>query len=417
MNTYHIVYATDNNYAFLCAVSISSMLRYKREVDEYVIHILSDGTIEKEEKKLFLKLEKNYKNIKILIHDIYSDDIEKVDLSWNYLNKMTLYRLMAPSILFDIDKCLYLDCDIIVSDGLTDLLDCDIGKNYLAAVKDSDIEKVQYNNKGNLNLKEYFNAGVLVMNLEMLRVDKKEDEFLSIIGMRWDYSDQDILNKVCYGKVKFLDNKYNCFSYDLKQSEKPTIIHYISVEGARPWIYIRANRCDDWWEAASFFEDTVFYNELRSKAEDRHYRSTFKYIVDQCMNCDNVYVFGAGYYGNRVVRCLNVNRVSNLNGVIDNNDGLWGKNVFGISIISPGNVDYNDNNCFIVSVVNENAREEISAQLISFGANEHQIIYYEEKSPEEYFYMSPEYQAEERENILRREIGTGTERLGWDNIL
>ncbi len=414
MRDNHIVYATDHNFVFICAVSVASLVKQKKDNDRVIVHILTDDTLIEEDIGLFKKLENEYKNTDIIIHNIVDDIIESVDMSNAYLNKMTFYRLLIPTVLHDVDKCVYLDADTLVFDNLISLMKYDIDNQYLAVVKDEGIKRVPYNNIGNFDLDNYFNAGVMLMNLERIRKYNLKELFFSLIDIEWPFRDQDILNKTCAGEVLFLDKKFNQFSYSIKPEDKPVVAHFLGDAGMRPWQYLTANKGKEWWQMAEiFFEFDVYKNTWKDVLR-RYNCSKISYLVEKCADYNHVYIFGSGFYGNKLVRGLKNNNVNNIIGVLDNSEALCGKLLVGVPVISPYEVNYDNENLYIITVRNKNAREEIINQLTSLGANMHQIIYYEEKSPEEYFYMSPEYQAEERENVLLRELGSGTARLGWD---
>ena len=62
----------------------------------------------------------------------------------------------------------------------------------------------------NLNIptmNDYINAGVMVMNLKKIRDDKMDKKLKSFVGILTD--DQDIINKVFYGKIKLIHPKWN----------------------------------------------------------------------------------------------------------------------------------------------------------------------------------------------------------------
>ena len=414
MNCYHIVYATDHNFVFMCAVSIASLLEHKNKKDNYIIHILSDGSIDEEDRTLFSILENHYYNATIMIHGFSNEELDKACFVNSYYNKMTLYRLLLPSILEDIDKCVYLDSDTLVCGDIAELFSIGLNDFYLAAVRDSDIEKVVYYNKGNLDLKDYFNAGVLVLNLDKLRKDGMEEKFLKSVGEKWQFNDQDILNKLCENKVKFLDVRYNQFSYSVNDNNQPIIMHYLGEPGMRPWEYFYARNREKWWEVASIFKDTSIYVETRSKVEERYKKTSFRYVIEQCKVHDSIFIFGCGFYGKKIEKSLARNGVLNIEAFLDNNDKVVGTEVAGHKVISPEDVGYHKDNYYIISVRDTRAQESIEHQLMSLGATKEQILCYVENPPEVYHYMDPKYQAEERENVLLRELGSGTARLGWD---
>ena len=168
----------------------------------------------------------------------------------------TYYRLLLPKILpEDLHKVLYLDCDLIVRHSLLSLWETDVDGYALAAVTDnSESDIVIYNRLRYSPSLSYFNAGVLLINLDYWRTNSIDDEIESFIKNHLDrihYVDQDILNYVLREKKKILPIKYNtqtCFLwvperalYDywkyekeiLEAREDPIIVHYI---GLKPWI-------------------------------------------------------------------------------------------------------------------------------------------------------------------------------------
>ncbi len=57
----------------------------------------------------------------------------------------------------------------------------------------------------------YYNAGFLVMNLDLMRKDKIEEKFFKNFQKYPDIPllDQDIINMVCYDKIKPISSKWN----------------------------------------------------------------------------------------------------------------------------------------------------------------------------------------------------------------
>ncbi len=414
MNEIHIVYATDHNYAFICAVATASLLKHKKEKDQYIVHILTDGSLNDEDYTLFRRLENEYINSSILIDSIKNPQIEGVDMSNSYLTKMTFYRLLLPEILRDIDECIYLDADTLVCDDISLLMSYDISEYYMAAVIDGDIRKVPYDNLGGFNLDEYFNAGVMLMNLDKIREGGLMNKFFSLIDIEWPFRDQDILNKVCMWKVLIIDNRFNRFSYCASAEDDSVVVHFLGDAGMRPWQYLHANKADDWWEVASIFKDTSIYVETRRQVEEKHKKASFKYAIEQCKVHDSIFIFGCGLYGKKIEKSLARNGVLNIEAFLDNNDKVVGTEVAGHKVIRPEDVNYNKDNYYIISVRNSDAQKSIENQLLSLGATKEQILCYTENPPEVYHYMDPKYQAEEIENILLRELGSGNARLGWD---
>ena len=60
---------------------------------------------------------------------------EDVNMHIKHITQATYYRLKLPGLLLDIDKCLYLDVDIVVQNDLTELYEQDMEEYYIAGGK------------------------------------------------------------------------------------------------------------------------------------------------------------------------------------------------------------------------------------------------------------------------------------------
>lgn len=231
-----VAVATDDNYAKYCATTMYSVMKNKAEDDEIVFHILHSGISEE-------SLEKISKIGNVIFYKVddaeFSPYIRDVKLTWA---TPTLYRLKMASIL-DIKKVIYLDCDIIVRTSLKELFNTSISDHVLAGVPDVSWEA----HRDRLNLDKdkgfYFNAGMVFMNLEKIRKDDLEKELFDFLIKNWqhlDFSDQDVLNSVFYGKVLELPEKFNYIPagrfHDRKKIESlPKDISIIHYAGSKPW--------------------------------------------------------------------------------------------------------------------------------------------------------------------------------------
>jgi lipopolysaccharide biosynthesis glycosyltransferase len=178
----------------------------------------------------------------------------------SYLTAASLLRLRLPSVLKDIDRVVYLDCDLVVLNDIAVLYDADLSDVPLAACLDfwltgaapfappgwdtgawhtflRDVVRLTDSNA-------YFNAGVMVMDLKRFRgagLSHAADEFLERTNYATPFVDQEALNHVIDGAFVTLDRRWNVLAA-LGHSD-PWIIHYAgphkpwSCEGRRitPW--------------------------------------------------------------------------------------------------------------------------------------------------------------------------------------
>lgn len=154
----------------------------------------------------------------------------------------SVYRFLIPTLFSDIDKVIYLDSDIIVNLDIKELYDIDLTGKPLAAVAEIEVdaghhiaEPMHYlRYTGIVKSEDYFNSGVLSINLDYLRENYKTlTDGIKFVSEhpKCNYFDQDVLN-YCYSKnyIK-LPEKFDVFVHTERRRRKgePTrqaIYHY-----------------------------------------------------------------------------------------------------------------------------------------------------------------------------------------------
>lgn len=279
---------------YTCMQSIVLHTSPERTYDIYIFH----KNISPEHQQIFLR-NLTAENIRITFVDV-TEYIAGYRLETNaHLTQDTFYRFLIPEILKHHQKVLYLDCDIIVCDDLAKLYDTELGDYLIGATSDAD-------SCGSSNKKDcdsfsyvqnvlhmenpflYFQAGVLLMNVEKLRRVTSAHELFTIAdSYKYNCLDQDILNMVCYGQVLYIDMKWNLmYDYNFtrikevisfappeirKQYEEarkaPSIIHYAGP--IKPWHDPSVDFGPAFWEVARM---TPYYEVLLCRIID--YRET-----------------------------------------------------------------------------------------------------------------------------------------------
>jgi lipopolysaccharide biosynthesis glycosyltransferase len=168
----------------------------------------------------------------------------------SHLTAASLLRLQLPSVLNDIDRVVYLDCDLVVLNDITALYDTDLLGLPLAACLDFwltgappfappgwDVGAWHGFLREVVKLadhKTYFNAGVMVMDLERFRnagLIHAAEAFLERENYQTPFVDQDALNHVIDGAFVRLDSRWNVLAA-LGHSD-PWVIHYAGPY--KPW--------------------------------------------------------------------------------------------------------------------------------------------------------------------------------------
>ena len=236
--TIDVLYCFDEDYEPYAATSIVSLLINSNEDNFIRLHLFCNLT---ENLRSFLKsLKKKYK----FFFKIYNLSNEDLDILKQFPNpvisvsKIAWTRIFAPKYIDNnIEKIIYLDSDTIILKDITEMIDISLGKNFLGAVLDYSNPKMSTYHK----IKNYFNSGVLILNLKLLRRKNLIQELINFILLNYKQlklGDQCALNLFFKDQIKKIDNIYNKFiiSNESPQQNFNTtdkIIHFVT--SAKPW--------------------------------------------------------------------------------------------------------------------------------------------------------------------------------------
>lgn len=233
MNNINICLACDDNYAPLCGVAMASVLKNSND-DEFISFYILDNNIKQSSKDKINKLKK-IRECNINFIDIKSKEkFENLYLpeKKGYLSIVSYYRFLMPDLFPELDKILYIDCDVIATSSLAPFYNTDITSYYAAMIKDTSNEE----NKKRLNFLEnevYCNSGVLLANLKKWREDQIQQKLFDQLGDGLD--DQDIINIVLKNNIFLMDETWNYQgkAKDYKEKNPPKLIHFITAY--KPW--------------------------------------------------------------------------------------------------------------------------------------------------------------------------------------
>lgn len=242
-NIVPIFFATDDNYVPFLAVTLNSLKKKISKNNQYKIYVLNTGLSETS-----MKLLNSFASDNLSIESV--DMTEKIQDFSNrlhtrdYYSKTTYYRLFIPTMFPQYKKALYLDSDIAILSDIANLYNTNIGNNLLGAIPDESVQIVPefykyVENYLGIERINYFNAGILVMNLDEMRKFNFENKFLNMLQqIKFNVAqDQDYLNVICKDRVKYISFSWN--KMPLKCNNVKTkdlnLIHYnLSF---KPWHY------------------------------------------------------------------------------------------------------------------------------------------------------------------------------------
>lgn len=267
-----IFFTIDDGYAPYLHVALISLIKNASKDRRYKIIVVYQE-LNEENRNNLAKLVEDYPNFEMEFKfmkqslDMITDRIEN-RLRSDYFTMTIYFRIFIPDMYPEYDKAIYIDSDIIVPGDISELYDTDMHDNLIGVVTDgsvNDVPELQRYMTESLWLKlgDYFNSGMLLMNMKELRNVHLAEHFLYLLN-KYHFDcvapDQDYLNSMCYGKIEYLDSCWDAMPNRNKpEIENPKIIHYNLFD--KPWCYDDIQYQDYFWEYA---KQSVYYDKIKA---------------------------------------------------------------------------------------------------------------------------------------------------------
>lgn len=262
-----IFFAVNDAYARQLGVCLVSILENNQ--NEHIhFHVLSRDFSEKSKKEI-QNLRKKYKNWKISYHSPDEKLFSNLKLNIDYITIETYFRYIIADLAPNLDKCLYLDADLIINGSLSGLWNTPLEDYYCAGVKDLFIERSDYKKEIQFSENDlYANAGVLLFNLAKIRQDgmvQKLFENTEKLADKISYQDQDIINITFKGRIKELESIYNFTAENVKREKgkrkKAVIVHYTGKR--KPWHDDCKNKLATLWHKYAKLYDEAQHKKIK----------------------------------------------------------------------------------------------------------------------------------------------------------
>lgn len=278
-----IVLSANDRFAPYLDVMIQSIIANASSARQYDIIVLFNDISEKN-RNLILWGAHGKANISIRfirVCEYFNADELFVD---QHLSIETYYRLIIPEIMPDYHKILYLDCDMVAERDVAELYDIDLESYAIGAAKDIDVagqinlhqnewQRYAVQDIGLDQAYDYFQAGMLIINLDRLRQITNSKEMIQLaLSRKWRCHDQDVLNVVCKNQVYYIPQQWNVLMnwkegdrnrmqilkmsprilYDeyMKARKEPYIIHFAGYQ--KPWNVVECDFSERFWEYARY---------------------------------------------------------------------------------------------------------------------------------------------------------------------
>lgn len=251
---------SDAGYAPYAATMLLSALDRTRDAD-FVVHYLHDPDFpEATQQAIRQGLSRHAARLTLHFVEVPDDWVAGLPLFGfmkpGLIRPVMWYRIFLPRLLPAVPKILYLDCDTIAVDSLLPLWNTALGDKALAAVTNpwwsNESELSWYKQCGLERREDYFNSGVMLLNLEAFRTHGWSEAVLAHgreNGHWTKFGDQDSLVAVLHAQRLPLPPRWNvmrivALSRDSHSvftraemrdvMRRPAVIHF---EGStKPWV-------------------------------------------------------------------------------------------------------------------------------------------------------------------------------------
>lgn len=291
----HIVYASDNKFAEILGVSLTSLYENSKDMEDLVVYILDNAISDKNKNKL-VSIARFYNRTlpvfiqaKDITHELQMDVVVDRGSLSQYAR-----LFISSSLPKELKRVLYLDCDTIINKSIDELWNLDIEGKTIAALMDA-FSKYY---RTNIDLKPMdimFNSGVMLVDLKRWEDQKIEERLLQFITTRKgriQQGDQGALNAILSHDTYCFEPRFNSLTifYDFSYEDMliyrkppkfyseeqiemaindPSIIHFTtSFLSKRPWVEGCKHRYIKEWmkyKKISPWKDRELWNDNSSK--------------------------------------------------------------------------------------------------------------------------------------------------------
>lgn len=258
----NVLFSSDENYAQHLGAAIYSLLEHNANFEAIHIFVI-DNDISDDSKEKLNCISNQFNNSNLVwIPFVQWKQKLKLNMTWNISISAYARLFLAEMLPQNVDRVLYMDCDMIICDSLMMLWNTDLQGKVLGAVQDD----ISDSTKAAVELlpqDKYFNSGLLLVNLVAWRqqeVGRKCLEFINRHKGRSVHHDQGVLNGVLKDKWFRLPIEYNLMTihyiFNLNQIERyfndhsdfytkkeidtakktPVVLHYTPSFTSRPWV-------------------------------------------------------------------------------------------------------------------------------------------------------------------------------------
>lgn len=404
--TVPIVMAFDPGFLMPSAVTMISVLENGNEETRYIFFVLTEPEYANMDRGLFDCIASRYPNFSY--EYIYVEDkmFSETRLPMHVTSKLTFARMLIPISFPALDYCIYLDGDVIARQDIGLLWEMAteytaLDTCYLMAAPDLSLQNGQgafferfRQRLGWDNLNNYFNSGVLVMNLRKLREDHMLENFQSHADKEYYFGDQDILNVCCRGKTAMLPVRWNmypgnigdesmlrtgCTALDKADimSGYAAILHFAGAD--KPWKCIETFWEHEWFRYARLLPRMSMTEEYLEKLRRMDRYDSTEDRTDAVRNAQRYILYGYTDVSRKLLDRLETRKIGTPWYFCDSNPEKIGKSYRGIDCISREGLLGEITENTLIILCGQSAWREIRQELLQCGVPAGQMIRYRKR--------------------------------------
>lgn len=285
-----IMHCFDDNYVIPASVSFLSMLENANPRYFYKLYVLHTDISEK-----------NQNTLNSIVSKFNNADLQFIDMNNKFdvmktkahYSKEVLYKLLTPTIFPQYEQIIITDVDVVFCGDIAEIYDEGQFDEYIAAITYHNVLENFMRNTYETQFsseeirKLLIGGGLLYMNLKKMREDGMEAKCVAYLKQnahRLKQAEQDVLNLVCYPKIKLLPERFMVCTYlydmienneffgneiTLGKQDKVWIkealskviqLHYAGAQ--KPWNTPTCTKSDVWF---SYLLKTPFFYEMMRK--------------------------------------------------------------------------------------------------------------------------------------------------------
>ena len=214
-NHIHIAMSLTNNYTYPIMVSITSILINSKNTTFINFHLLIGNDIKQDNLNKIKSLKKIKENTYFYFYNV-GDNFK----GWIHGRNRTVasfYRIILGNLISNVTKIIYLDGDTLTYSDLSEMYNIKMDKFYFKGV--GEIKWIHRKNK-----KRFICAGVMLMNLKLIRKDNVYEKFrkyyLQYFNKKIYFGDQQIINELFNKRIGFLPPKFGMWFINNRTVQK-----------------------------------------------------------------------------------------------------------------------------------------------------------------------------------------------------